>query len=160
MTPSPPSAEVGPEVLESIVVDVWGSVGLPVHAQAPADAPAPRTGTASCVHISGAWEGAVVLQLSPEAATTCTAAMFDCPPAAVSDTDVRDAAAELANMVGGNVKSLLAEPSRLSLPTILSAEDAATLRGAALRTRVVFGHRDERFAVTVWQRDTPASPPG
>jgi chemotaxis protein CheX len=37
----------------------------------------------------------------------------------VTPEDVRDALGELANIIGGNVKSLMPEPAALSLPVVL-----------------------------------------
>ena len=75
------------------------------------------------VHIAGSWTGTVVLGLSRELAGATAAGMLMMPEAEVSDADRRDTASELANMVGGNLKSVLPAPSYLSLPTIVSGRD-------------------------------------
>ena len=66
----------------------------------------PESTVTSCVHIDGAWHGAVVLQCPLTLARTLTAAMFQADAAPELD-EVHDALGELANMVGGNVKALL-----------------------------------------------------
>lgn len=75
------------------------------------------------IPIAGQWMGNVVLELSPNVATEAAAAMLRIPVAEVTETDRREVAAELVNMVGGNLKSMLPAPSYLSLPTILSGRD-------------------------------------
>jgi chemotaxis protein CheX len=72
------------------------------------------------VHIAGAWTGSVVLGLPNEVIRAAAAGMLQLPSDAVGDDDCRDVAAELVNMIGGNLKSLLPGPSFLSLPTIVS----------------------------------------
>lgn len=75
------------------------------------------------VHIAGQWTGSVVLGLTPAAAICCAAAMLQMAEADVNEADERDVASELANMIGGNLKSVLPAPSYLSLPTIVSGRE-------------------------------------
>ena len=75
------------------------------------------------VQIAGEWTGSIVLAMSPELASASAAAMLTLTPAEVNEEDRRDVAAELINMIGGNVKSLLPGPSYLSLPTIIAGSD-------------------------------------
>ena len=82
--------------------------------------PADRT-YAGSVHITGTWNGAVILNCSESVTHDAAAHMFsvDFP----SDTGhfVEDTVAELVNMVGGNLKALLSEGvCSLSLPTVSS----------------------------------------
>jgi chemotaxis protein CheX len=75
------------------------------------------------IHIAGGWTGNVVLALSPGLARASAAAMFRLPAQEVTDADQHEVAAELANMLGGNLKSVLPGPSFLSLPTIITGRD-------------------------------------
>ena len=75
------------------------------------------------VHIVGAWTGSIVLALSPEAAVEAAATMLQVDAAEVAAADREDVAAELVNMIGGNLKGVLPGPSFLSLPTIVSGND-------------------------------------
>lgn len=77
----------------------------------------------SLTHIAGAWTGSVVLSLSPEVALHATAAMLGISESEVTETDRQEVAVELANMIGGNLKSLLPAPSYLSLPTIVAGRE-------------------------------------
>lgn len=77
------------------------------------------------VRISGEWQGRVLLELSPELAGAAVAEMLLLTALDVTDTDRREVTTELVNMIGGNMKSVLPGPSRLSLPSILSEEEFA-----------------------------------
>jgi len=72
----------------------------------------------SCVHIIGAWEGSVILECLTTLAQRCAAAMFGTEIGETTDAEIQDAFGELANMVGGNIKSILPGPSQLSLPMV------------------------------------------
>jgi chemotaxis protein CheX len=76
-----------------------------------------------CVQISGAWQGAVVLQTSVAMATKAARRMLNIPSGDVSEADIKDALAELTNMIGGNMKSLVPGPSFLSLPSVTTGRD-------------------------------------
>ncbi|MCE9605536.1 MAG: chemotaxis protein CheX [Planctomycetia bacterium] len=77
----------------------------------------------AAVHIVGEWTGSVVLALSQPVATSAAAAMLQVSADEVTENDRTDVAAELVNMVGGNLKSLLPGPSFLSLPTTVSGRE-------------------------------------
>jgi chemotaxis protein CheX len=72
------------------------------------------------VRITGAWEGRVALQCSPALARALTATLFMVDDVEVDDEQQRDAIGELANMIGGNLKACLPQPSKLCLPEALT----------------------------------------
>jgi chemotaxis protein CheX len=93
----------------------------------------------AAVQIAGEWMGSVVLGLSPDVARSAAAAMLQIPETDAGDDDRRDVAAELVNMIGGNLKSLLPAPSYLSLPTIVSGREfGVQVHDAELLDDVVF----------------------
>ncbi len=102
----------------------------------------------ACVRISGAWEGAVTIECSADFARTAAATMFGVEPPLVSVADSWDAIGELANMTGGNVKALLPEPCRLSLPSVAEGS-ALALRpqSGVLLTTVLFECQGSPLAV-------------
>jgi len=61
----------------------------------------------------------VVVRCSAAAARNAAAALLGVELDDVTTEDVTDALGELANIIGGNVKSLLPEPCALSLPHVL-----------------------------------------
>ena len=75
------------------------------------------------IQITGARSMSVVLGVSENVARASAAAMLMMPVQDVSDDDERDVVAELANMIGGNLKALLPGPLYLSLPTVVAGRD-------------------------------------
>jgi chemotaxis protein CheX len=75
-----------------------------------------------CLQISGAWQGAVLLQCPLVLASSLAATMFGSGEPSPPE-QIQDALGELANMVAGNVKALLPETSHLSLPAVALGSD-------------------------------------
>lgn len=92
---------------------------------APAEdswAPAPETITAA-VYFAGAWKGAVLLECTWSQAYEFTHRLMSIDrPASIND-DVRDAMGELANMLAGNLKSVLPRGIGLSMPSVVEGTD-------------------------------------
>lgn len=109
--------------IEQIVQSIFTSMlGMEIYrsADAPANCQEAVLGT---IHIAGATSVSVVLGLTTDVARATAAAMLQMNPAEVTSDDVRDVAAELTNMIGGNLKSLLPGPLYLSLPTVVAGRD-------------------------------------
>jgi chemotaxis protein CheX len=75
------------------------------------------------VTIAGAWQGAVVVRCARELAFSVSESMFGIERGEASPDDIRDAIGEVTNMIGGNIKSLLPEPSKLGLPMVGEGTD-------------------------------------
>jgi chemotaxis protein CheX len=106
--------------LQTIAERVWSSY-LDVDGARPlqpTDHDARPELTAS-VSVTGAWDGHVVVTSSLQAARHVAAAMLGHTHNDVTPDDVIDAMGELANVLGGNVKNLLPQPSVLSLPQVV-----------------------------------------
>ncbi|HEX8916107.1 MAG TPA: chemotaxis protein CheX [Humisphaera sp.] len=115
---------------------------------APAAAATGGPDMAARVSVTGAWAGTITVRWSADLATIAAAVVFDLPRPAVTDRDRADVLGELANMVGGHVKSLMPGPSCLSVPTILDGGDAAPAAGrVALES--AFDCGGHRLVVTV-----------
>lgn len=76
-----------------------------------------------CVQISGEWQGAVVIQSSEELARTFASRLWDENRDDLSEDDLRDAFAEITNMIGGNIKGQVPCPSFLSIPSVTTGQD-------------------------------------
>jgi chemotaxis protein CheX len=83
-----------------------------------------RDDVSASVSVTGAWRGQVVVSCSDTASRNAAAALLGIEHEDVTDDDVTDALGELANIIGGNVKSLLPEPCALSLPHVLMEKTA------------------------------------
>ncbi len=75
------------------------------------------------VQISGGFAGAVHLICARSVVRAAAARMFSMPEGDLGDEDLRDALGELANMVGGNLKTLLPGSEFISLPTVIEGSN-------------------------------------
>ncbi|MFY0408590.1 chemotaxis protein CheX [Solicola sp. PLA-1-18] len=93
------------------------------------DAPNP-TGVVQTIRgrvtILGAQSCVVEVRLSLDGARLLAQAMFDLDPDVTSESDVRDAVGELANIVAGNTKSLADSDLALGLPLTEAVPPTAT----------------------------------
>jgi len=106
----------------------------------------------AAVSITGSWHGHVVVACSTDASRACAAAFLAMKSDEVSDDDVIDVLGELANIVGGNVKSMLPPGCFVSLPYVVNAP-ADTLRlPSAVKVCELAGRWDEEpICVSLWQ---------
>jgi chemotaxis protein CheX len=107
--------------LFSIAEQIWASY-LDVEGTnplLPAPQTAPSRDVCASVSVTGAWRGHVVVSCSMVAGRNVAGALLGVDLDDVTPEDVTDALGELANIIGGNVKSLMPEPSALSLPVVL-----------------------------------------
>ena len=141
--------------ITSIAQDVWSSFLMlelephPLGTDAPALDGRTMTGT---VHVSGEWEGSVFLQVPCDLARACAEAMFAADPGSLSGDEVCDALGELTNMVGGNIKSLLPAPSKLSIPSVAEGESyTVRVPGAVLLEKVALVCVAGPLHISVWK---------
>lgn len=87
--------------------------------------PRPLDLTGYEVEISGAFNGRVVFEASSETALEIASRMLSIETAETTEGDLQEVMAELTNMIGGNVKSLLPGPSVMSIPKCLTTDIAA-----------------------------------
>ena len=112
----------------------------------------------STVQILGDWQGAVRLDTDLELARRTCSNLTGVEPAALSPQDLRDAAGDLANMVGGSVKALCAHSSRLSLPMVAMGHDfELTLCQGTLIQALSFCHPAGLITVSVIERQESGS---
>jgi len=154
------AVEISSAELTAIVDEIFGAMaGMQL---APlADVVAFGAGgeyVASAVQIVGDWQGAVRLDIEVGLARRACANLTGVEAAELSPQDVRDAAGELANMVGGSVKALCAQGSRLSLPMVVMGSDfALSLCQGTVIQKLSFSHPAGMLTVTVMERQEPAT---
>lgn len=146
--------------IAAITQDVWRAfIGLEVNGPLPPDALG-WDSHAACgarISITGAWQGEVVLDCSPVLAGEAAAQVYAVSPDCVDGQMMCEVLAELANQIGGNLKSLLPEGCQLSLPQAsrgrpsagLAAGQAPSERPDAIHQLVTFEHAGHRFDVAV-----------
>ena len=148
------------EEILGITRDVWESfTGRTI--ELADDHPRPDGGdvTVGCVTVTGEWQGDVLLACPAQLARMAASAMFDLPAAQLDAEQVADALGELTNMIGGNLKSLIPGPGRLSMPTVtVAASSTVHVPGAALLSTVSLACEGLPLTVSVWrlQADRPA----
>lgn len=111
------------------------------------------------VHFAGESPGAVVIECAESTACRMAGALTGIVHTAV-DEDVYDALAEIVNMVGGNLKSLLHAGCGLSMPTVVNGFDyRQRLPRARVSTRSAFECDWGEVWVTYLLEEKPPRPP-
>lgn len=136
--------------IEEVTSIVWGSVlALPV--ELATDQQLPTNPTVTCfVQIEGAWEGAVVFRCPERLGKLLADSMFGKSSANRDTSDINDALGEITNILTGNIKALLPQPSRITLPVIASGNDyQLVVLGTEITAEVAFSCQGETFVVTI-----------
>jgi chemotaxis protein CheX len=118
---------IADDQIRQSVEQLWSSIlGLTIE-PLPSLGPAlPQTGLLTgCIEISGIWQGSVMIDCGTSVARKAAAIMFGVESGQTSFDQVQDTLGELTNILGGQVKALLPEPCRLSLPAVFQEADNA-----------------------------------
>lgn len=140
--------------LEAITSAIWRAMfepGIALISGGRADGGETIT---SLVTITGAWNGAVIAQFPTPLAgrLTCALLRSDVAP---SDDEIHDALGELVNIMAGNIKALLPEPSQLSMPAVAFGSDyGMNVIGSRTIARVPFTCEGQVFTVTLVEGST------
>ena len=103
-----------------------------------------------CIQITGAWQGAIKVECSGGLARRVTAIMFGADVCDITPDQINDAVGELTNIIGGNIKALLPEPSQLSMPAVTEGTDYLfSVPGSRLMTQMSFTCEGKPFQVTI-----------
>ena len=145
------------EELDCITRMVWDSLSLSVERFVgdPSEAAGAEPAFLGSISISGAWEGTVTLRCTAQLARQATSVMYEMEPGSITDAELHDAVGELTNMIGGNIKALVAQPSRLSLPSVAllgTGGDGSSTRGWPAATafrQVAFACGDQPLVVAI-----------
>ena len=84
-----------------------------------------RNRVTATVFLAGSWQGAVLLECTPNQAFEFTVRMMPVPRPTDVNEDVRDTLCELVNMLGGNLKSVVPPGVALSMPSVVEGSDYA-----------------------------------
>lgn len=104
----------------------------------------------AAVHLAGDWNGAVLLECDRRQACRFAGRFLSMDPPDTVDDVVRDVLGELANMIGGNLKCVLARGIRLSMPSVVDGSDySVRVCGAEARERLAFQCAEGLFGITV-----------
>ncbi len=107
---------------EDIIAVTQNVLGTMLHYEALPSEPVAAFETEGCltgrILINGQWNGSVLFQMSEALATSAAGRLLMMNLDEVGSEDRVDTLAELTNMIGGNIKSIVPGPSSLSLPTV------------------------------------------
>ena len=136
------------DAVQQTVETVWATLlGLEVkRRQTPAGA---EQGWWGSVRISGAWDGEVRVQCSPELAHRAAAILFAIDRAAANVAQAEDALRELANVTGGNLMEVLPGPSTLSMPSVSNGAAGSQQPAGLLLSRLYFECQGEPLSIVV-----------
>lgn len=111
---------------------------------------------ATCaVYFAGEWSGAVLVECSLAMAYEFTARLMRIPKPIQFDNDVFDALGELANMIGGNLKSVLPRGVALSMPFVIEGSHySVRVCGANKCNRMSFDGPNGPFWVTLVETES------
>jgi CheY-specific phosphatase CheX len=143
-----------PEEIYQITATIWETaIGLRIEPGSSGSIGNRPRSTAACIQITGAWNGAILLDCPAEVGRLAASIMFSSDPANVTIADLQDAVAELVNMIGGNFKALLPETCFLSLPAVVEGGDySARVPGSTLLGRVTFTCEGHAMSITVLEK--------
>jgi len=155
--PEPFSLDVYRNDLASIVQSVFQTMmDLEV---AVCEAPWTHAGNTitAAVHFVGQWRGATLVECDAPQACQFAARFMGIALPAMIDDDVRDAMGELANMVAGNLKSVLPHGVDLSMPSVVEGSDySLRVCGAKAVERMTFSSAVGNFRITLIELLQPA----
>ncbi|MCX5660789.1 MAG: chemotaxis protein CheX [Planctomycetota bacterium] len=143
-----------PDDIMMLAGTIWESVlSLPIETDEPGSVGNHPRSMAACIQISGAWNGAILLDCPVEFARLAASVMFSTEPANAALPDLQDAIAELVNMIGGNIKGLLPETCFLSLPAVVEGGDySARVPGSTPVGRVAFVCQGHRVSIVILEK--------
>lgn len=146
--------------LERSVESIWDwQLGLPVRRGGAGPTPRAADALTGWVRITGACRAAVLLACPVPLARRAATVMFGLEPPALTEEHVRDALGELTNILGGNIKPLLAEPASLSAPSVAwGAEGYCRLPAGGPLAQIAFECEQDAFTVQVLREDEPSVP--
>ncbi|MGD0776707.1 MAG: chemotaxis protein CheX [Candidatus Solibacter sp.] len=139
------------EDLGRIAHDIFETMlGVEVEAAGQEWQPA-RDRLTGAVYLAGAWRGAVLLECDRAQACDFTRRLMAVPRPEKVDDDVRDTIGELANMIGGNLKSVLPRGVVLSMPSVVEGGDYCLrfCAGNALLERMAYRSPAGVFWITL-----------
>jgi chemotaxis protein CheX len=118
--------------------------------------PDPNRLTAT-IYLAGDWKGALALECGRKEACAFAARFLSTDAPEIVDDVVRDVMGELLNMIGGNLKCVLAGGLKLSMPSVVDGADhSLRVCRAGIRERAVFECAEGTFSFAVLREQRQA----
>jgi chemotaxis protein CheX len=143
------------DMVAEIVQSIFSTmIGMDVSVAAEAASFPKGDGLTSSVYLEGDWNGAVCFECNRQHACHIAGRFLSINPPDVIDDDVRDVLGELANMIGGNIKSTISSDVRLSLPSVVDGQNYRIhVCGSDVETRMAFRFPEGVFWVTILAKE-------
>jgi len=114
---------------------------------------------ASCINITGAWHGALVLECPESIVRHAAAMLFSVDCEETSNEDIQDALKELSVMIGKRMRSILPEATKLSRPSIVAEADRVeVLQSLAELTDLHLSCEGRPIRIALLQKDEAPAP--
>ncbi len=101
------------------------------------------------VNITGKEPASVVVKIEPKLIESLTEIMFALDKGKATQDEMRDAISEITNQIGGNLKSLMPQPSSLSIPVVILDDKKPQFPHAKPVTDVAFECQAGKFWVSI-----------
>ncbi len=152
--PAESTIEIHLSELAQIVEYVFRSmVGVEVYESSQSWIPGGDRLTAT-INLTGDWPGMLALECGREQASAFAARFLSMEKPETVDDVVRDVLGELSNMIGGNLKCVLAGGLKLSMPTVVDGADhRLRVCRAGMKDRLVFECIEGIFSVAVLREE-------
>ncbi|QJR35956.1 chemotaxis protein CheX [Gemmatimonas groenlandica] len=113
------------DAVESSIVDLFDTMlGLPIRPSSVLPFSASETSSyTGVVAFDGAWSGMITVQMTPSIARACALTLMNVRGEDLTYDDIVVVVGEIANMIGGNLKSVLVAPATLSLPWVVDGKE-------------------------------------
>ena len=149
------TVELKTEGIRQFVQDLWGSMlGLePTSAEGKGDWAASGGCYTAWVRIIGGINLTVILKSSEGLARKSASLMMETSEAEITSDQAKDSLKELANILGGNVKGMMAKYHFLSLPAVSELNQEPRLPEGEALCDFHFQCQDHPFQLTVLRTD-------
>jgi len=104
------------------------------------------------VQISGKWNGVISLYLPSSLVARITETMFSLESGQATLETKKDAIGEMINMIGGNIKSMLPQPSSLSTPIFSMEGQSQQFPFTKQVTQCKFVCNGDPFALSLYEQ--------
>lgn len=146
--------QVTDNTVNQVVAEVFSTMlGIEVVPAVSCSASPSATSLAACIHLTGACTGSIIVEVPDSFARKAASAMFGSDPSTLSESDVKDALGEVANMVAGALRLALPTPNQISLPSV-SEGRSQSLRvpGCTIALETCFDSEGTQIRVSLLDR--------
>lgn len=105
------------------------------------------------IQVTGKWNGTILLSLPSTLVNMLTETLFSLESGKASIEEKKDAVGELINMIGGNIKAVLPQPSLLSAPLMTLEGQQPYFPATKIVTHCQFEYNEKTFALSLYEQE-------